>query len=110
MSKRGKFNFAERVRAGAALLDARKPGWDSKIKADRLALEDGSACVLGQVYGDYSDGYRELFALEENSYNPEIEKTSEALGFVLTGTASRQYRRLTQAWKRFLSKRRGNSG
>jgi hypothetical protein len=37
--------------------------WLRKIDPERLALEDGSACVLGQVEGEYEDG-RDLLGLD----------------------------------------------
>lgn len=51
----------ERVKAGMKLLQ-RKYGedWIDKIDLRSLRLENCSHCVLGQVYGDYSDGKRDL--------------------------------------------------
>jgi hypothetical protein len=38
------------VQAGAKLLDEKYPGWHKRIRIRDLHLEDGSACVLGQVF------------------------------------------------------------
>jgi hypothetical protein len=51
---------AERVAAGAMLLDERKPGWYKTIDNALLNIASCRKCVLGQVYGDFSDGVREL--------------------------------------------------
>lgn len=49
----------ERVQAGAALLDARDPGWAQRLpRLSRLAQGAGSGanCVLGQLYGHVWSG------------------------------------------------------
>lgn len=45
-----------RVAAGIALLDARRPGWEQQIDLGRLNIGSPKLCVLGQLYGLYSDG------------------------------------------------------
>jgi hypothetical protein len=57
--------IAERVAAGEALLDERRPGWLQAIDLATLDLGSAFDCVLGQVYagGDrsgYSAGMFEL--------------------------------------------------
>jgi hypothetical protein len=39
-----------RVRAGMRLLDAKRPGWRDSIDPERLNMESGFRCILGQVY------------------------------------------------------------
>lgn len=54
---------AERVAAGAALLDAAwadAGGWAHLINPETLRLVNSCRCVLGQLYGDYWDGIVEL--------------------------------------------------
>lgn len=51
---------ATRVRKGAKFLDKVRPGWALKIKVPTLDLENGDRCILGQLYGDYSDGINKL--------------------------------------------------
>jgi hypothetical protein len=53
-------DYAARVRRGAALLDRFRPGWAREIDCDRLAMESCDSCILGQLWGDYMDGFREL--------------------------------------------------
>jgi hypothetical protein len=45
----------ERVAAGAAWLDANRPGWWQRINLDTLDLGDPCECVLGQEDGNYWD-------------------------------------------------------
>lgn len=45
-----------RVRRGADLLDARKPGWADKVDVNTLDMQSCTMCVLGQVFGDYTEG------------------------------------------------------
>lgn len=47
----------KRARAGAAWLDTIRPGWDRRVNLTKLHLDNGSSCVLGQVYGDSSGSY-----------------------------------------------------
>lgn len=54
---------AERVANGASLLDAKVPGWFSRINLSTLDICDGENCVLGQLFGDYEDGCEFLFHL-----------------------------------------------
>jgi len=51
---------AQAVSRGAALLDAKRPGWVSEIQWSALELEDPLYCILGQLYGDYVDGFSAL--------------------------------------------------
>jgi hypothetical protein len=40
----------ERVTRGAAWLDKVAPGWERKLDLSILDIEDGAACVCGQVF------------------------------------------------------------
>jgi len=46
----------KRVSAGARWLDEVEPGWAERIDLDDFCLSDGRRCILGQLYGRYSDG------------------------------------------------------
>jgi hypothetical protein len=50
----------ERVQRGIELLDAKVPGWASRINLDNLQLSDCVECVLGQLFGRFSKGADEL--------------------------------------------------
>ena len=45
----------ERVAKGAALLDEMEPGWYQKIDLVTLNLRNCFSCVIGQVYGEYTE-------------------------------------------------------
>jgi hypothetical protein len=45
----------QRVEAGAAWLDASRPGWLDRIDLDELRMDYCDACILGQIFGDYWD-------------------------------------------------------
>lgn len=47
--------------AGADLLDRRDPDWWRYIDAGTLDLKSTSDCVLGQIYGGYSQGTMAVF-------------------------------------------------
>lgn len=50
-----------RVKRGMALLEEKYgPEWASKVDLDILDLGSSSSCVLGQVYGDWSEGVEAL--------------------------------------------------
>lgn len=53
-------DLAERVKRGATYLDERKPGWADEIDVHNLAMLDGCRCILGQLYGWYSETVFEL--------------------------------------------------
>lgn len=43
------------------MLDRVRPGWWREIALDRLAMETCYRCIIGQLYGDYWLGCRELW-------------------------------------------------
>lgn len=55
-----------RVAKGVALLDEKKPGWVGLINLADLQLCSSEHCVLGQTYGDYWNGLRELGFYDED--------------------------------------------
>lgn len=50
----------ERVKAGATLLDSRVVGWAGKVRPENLRMDDCLGCMLGQVFGSYTEGCDEL--------------------------------------------------
>jgi hypothetical protein len=74
--------YRDRVEKGAALLDGVRPGWAGEIATDRLAMETCNKCVLGQLYGDYQEGwFRVLEPLPASRLF-----SAAAHGFTLYGT------------------------
>lgn len=102
--------IAERVAAGAALLDERGPGWAGRIDPGRLAIHSRCRCVLGQLYPceanpglSYSEGRKRLRLSQPQA---------QALGFdTITTTGApaendKEYAELTAEWKRAIEARR----
>lgn len=38
--------------------------WSNRVDVNKLDLSDETNCVLGQVYGSYEKGFKELFGVE----------------------------------------------
>lgn len=86
----------ERVAKGIELLNIEYGrSWLRKIDPEWLALEDGAACVLGQIEGNYGDGAAKL-GLSVGDV--------QAFGFGASRDATEQeicteYQRLTRTWR-----------
>jgi len=78
---------ADRVRAGALLLDEMSPGWERKIDQDRLDMANDYTCILGQLYGAYETA-------------PGMGEPMEDLGFYLAGTLTWQSEQEDERWNR----------
>ncbi len=91
-----KGKYSEVVQAGMELLDENVPGWECRIDPEVLDLASCQFCVLGQIYGEYTQGTRELHLVKGNPY-----------GFDTPGGegAEKYYSLLTRAWLRVLRKR-----
>lgn len=89
-------SYAQRAAAGARFLDERTPGWESRINTATLNIASGNQCALGQVYGSYSEGLARTGAAPQ----------SMSLGFSSTGNLDREYRLLTEAWRKEVQDRR----
>ena len=92
--------FQYEVEKGAEFLDAQKPGWEKKINPELLDLSHSCKCILGQVYGDYGDGFVELGL-------SQVEDRA-ALGFTIDQRAlavKRSFTPLTREWLLYLAER-----
>lgn len=47
-----------RVARGARLLDRGDPGWACRVDRDRLDMTSTEADILGQLYGNYANGFK----------------------------------------------------
>lgn len=54
------FNYEDNVRRGMVLLSAVTPDWRDHVNPDTLNMRSCDACVLAQVFGDYSRGRERL--------------------------------------------------
>ena len=102
-------SITERVERGAALLDAKRPGWWRRINLRRLDIRSACDCIAGQL-GGYSDTLRALGLLDGEE---DVEHGFEAIdpdGDVLAGEYHRlvqeDYAALTAAWHDLIGKRR----
>lgn len=51
------------ISAAARQLDNIRPGWASQI-TNKVNMEDGTRCILGQLFGKYRTGIWELFGID----------------------------------------------
>ena len=79
------------VERGAAMLDERLPGWRDHVDPDTLELEGECDCVLGQLFGGYTEG-EELLGLSTTE--------SRRLGFLVYGRQT--WDALNSGWLRVL--------
>lgn len=86
------------VEKGIKLLDEKVPGWRERIDPDSLDMSDCFQCILGQLFGSFSDGSKKLgFVWLGNT---------EDFGFeVKQRFAPLPYDELTNLWKKELEKR-----
>ena len=81
------------VRAGAELLDEKRPEWHGEIDLEALDIGSISRCVLGQLYGDYYVG-RARVGMDRNT-------TGVAYGFCGNPTV------LNALWREEIAVRKG---
>ena len=107
---------AARARAaqGAALLDDRDPGWAARIDPGTLALGDGAACVLGQLWGEYRHGLGRARVIDLSSaptrFVSPVDLGFQAVGDLGEAAESLDYALLTRAWRDQLAARVGVPG
>lgn len=100
-------NVRERIKNGAAFLDKTLgPGWSGRVNPETLVISSSSHCVLGQLYGSFSSGIRQLH-LPLNRYAP---LSPSNLGFDrdrdLEGMlANDDWQELNEGWRAFLAER-----
>lgn len=86
-------NIAEEyVASGAAFLDEKYPAWRQRIDVDTIDISDGDHCILGQLYGSYSQGV-DLLRLGDGAV--------ENFGFIYSTRAPSGA--LTDAWQALLA-------
>jgi hypothetical protein len=95
---------AERVERGAALLDAKRPGWWRDIDLGRLDIWSCHDCIGGQLDGGY-DATMDLLGVWD------VEEARD-LGFDDRGLCPEdgEYAALTEAWRDLITKHRELAG
>jgi hypothetical protein len=92
--------FKPAVTRGAAFLDGIRQDWRPQIDVRTLRLESGTECVLGQLYGTYSQG------LVETGLSVGVQRPSD-YGFSLRGDIyyyMPAWYALNRAWREELSR------
>jgi hypothetical protein len=98
----------DRVAAGAAWLDANRPGWWQRINLATLDLTLGCGCILGQLDGNFYDAPEVIQASTIHA----LKEFAAPLGFLAdTDNEERlseweEYAALTAAWRTLIQARR----
>jgi len=83
------------------LLDKNRPQWQQKIDLSLLDMSSAQNCILGQLYGDYSDGQHALklgyekcvalgFSPEGDEYDDGLQEIQSAFAdYLRTYSAKR---------------------
>jgi hypothetical protein len=95
--------ISERVRAGVELLDKSQPQWREKVNPVRLDMTLQGTCILGQVYGWYTEGLKQIGLLKRSYRDLESEQAAAAHGFTAvqglgTQAADDEFRLLKEEW------------
>lgn len=89
-----KYQQPTTVAEAAKILDKDRPGWENLIDINKLDLNDPYECILAQIYGNYSTGYKSLF--DDNPYGTETAKLFSLVKF-------------TNSWKQEINNRLMNT-
>lgn len=84
------------VWAGIGFLDSRVPRWRKKIDLKKLDLRYSDCCVLGELYGDYSEGVDRLFGGDNDK---AIELGFDVEDYTQDEDADSEYKQLTAEWR-----------
>lgn len=87
-----------RVAAGVKLLDKLCPGWQLTIDVPELDISSPSRCVLGQVFGAYTEGLDYL--LRNTPKGGDIVPLTTHFGFALSSHEDGKYPLLTRTWQK----------
>lgn len=105
MENREKYNCLEPMANGAELLTKYfgDESWKGKIDPDKLVMSSLCNCVLGQIFGDYWAGIKEL------GLDNEVTDRSVPFGFDISinNPDERHYWDLAEAWRGYLKKGKG---
>jgi hypothetical protein len=92
----------QRVEAGAAWLDERRPGWWKRTDLDALDIDDCTRCVLAQEWGDY---FKAPIALDDaiaRGFDSEYSAGTEEYAL--------DVKELGAAWIDLIERRRAEAG
>lgn len=89
----------EKIKKGARFLDKKVPKWWRKINTSTLDIDSCEDCILGQLFGYYENGIKEL--------NLETGKNTDGMAFNNLNPGNPQQ---TNFWIDEILKRRKNGG
>lgn len=96
----------QNVANGSALLDIARPNWYNEIDLERLDLTMPVDCILGQLYGIYSDGIDDLHLTTNDRYSA-VGGTSARFGFTMPNYEPHEdWERLTNLWRKEIKRKR----
>ena len=79
----------ERVAAGARLMDRILPGWHKVVNLDKLFMNNGSLCLLGQTFGVHAERSlaKEMYPeeWEESCKKTDYPRNTNAGFFIASG-------------------------
>lgn len=81
------------VLRGIELLDRQVPGWRDRIDWDKLDMANCYRCILGQLFGKYSEGVEELGVLSGTHYG------FDAPPCLTSGVTSEYFTELAHFWR-----------
>jgi hypothetical protein len=96
----------ERVNAGARLLDREQPGWHLNVVPALLIFTDCRACVLGQLYSEFSIGLDELLPDVDSDDTQARWEFAAGHGFDTAYDDGSDSPALTEAWLTEINTRR----
>jgi hypothetical protein len=103
--------IAERVAKGSAFLDGKQPGWDKRIDLERLDLESGCNCILGQLHPapDDPEELPYIAALRALGLPHGVKDSEDVdLGFYFASDED-EFPALEAEWRRLIEARRAAS-
>jgi hypothetical protein len=92
-------DLSAKVKRMTAILDEKRPGWRDEIDVEKLDFNSIRNCVLGQLYGSYTQGLVDIGypnATEAWQIDHAVELPHEGSWFRI------EYKPLTEAWKKEL--------
>src|SRR5579859_5527888 len=97
----------QRVQRGIALLDEHIPGWRARIDVARLDMGSGEDGLIEQLYGTFHKGRLALGLTWNHDETGCIENGFDIAGNERGENNLRDWRVLTEAWRRALLESEG---
>jgi hypothetical protein len=89
---------------GAEFMDSYMPDWYKKIDLDDLDIDSCVDCILGQLFGNYETGIKEVWGLGPDDLYDNLDERCK-LGFTAVRFWDDRAPLLTAAWKKEIQDR-----